>query len=178
MISLTEMWSLLNLNRTRLECKAGKICNKMAYGSIWIEPDWNVKSVKLPNWASRKEIVGYFFQICYCHLNRTRLECKERNLADLPIIQNHLNRTRLECKAFSPCRKRPQEIIWIEPDWNVKIWGYTWINLCRYIWIEPDWNVKLTLTFCLIFHGCNLNRTRLECKVMIVTGALVLSAFE
>ena len=37
-------------------------------------------------------------------------------------------------------------LIWIEPDWNVKV-GYMvdeWENAS--IWIEPDWNVKIDYT--------------------------------
>ena len=55
-------------------------------------------------------------------MNRTRLECKGIRVSiTIWKSQNDLNRTRLECKVAKEVAAQRELLIWIEPDWNVKI---------------------------------------------------------
>ena len=123
------------------------------------------------------------------NLNRTRLECKVNSSVSKSKAHSHLNRTRLECKVRRGVQRVLGIYIWIEPDWNVKKYGTPKHWHLNNIWIEPDWNVKINRFlkeenkgFIWIEPDWNvkrdaikvknkvtsyLNRTRLECKVVL-----------
>ena len=117
------------------------------------------------------------------------------------LDRQHLNRTRLECKVDTLLFISVSVVIWIEPDWNVKVPVYTlswwvvfiWIEpdwnvkdvldmlykFVVFIWIEPDWNVKKIKGFVMEDEGYYLNRTRLECKAFKpLIMLLSLNSFE
>ena len=35
-----------------------------------------------------------------------------------------------------------EELIWIKPEWNVKMEAEGWGEAMMTIWIKPEWNVK------------------------------------
>ena len=120
-----------NLNRTRLECKDLLWTRYSFRMYIWIEPDWNVKTEQTyvplaayiiwiePDW-NVKFCCSLSFLYLNFHLNRTRLECKEKVSTAVMVPTTYLNRTRLECKELYIYLFTKIFTIWIEPDWNVK----------------------------------------------------------
>ena len=89
------------------------------------------------------------------------------NVWQTEMLWVYLNRTRLECKEIGVKCSSKIDVIWIEPDWNVKAIDSGYFDEKLLIWIEPDWNVKNIGKLTLSFLPHYLNRTRLECKGQI-----------
>ena len=109
------------LNRTRLECKGIFSGYLLSYSAlIWIEPDWNVKSVNVEQ-EMRKMIIWIEPD---WNVKPTRLVryCCRVFIWIEPDWNVKLLYIRLHKLSI---------IIWIEPDWNVKIKNPIYVHFAQ-----------------------------------------------
>ena len=127
---------LMNLNRTRLECK------EEVETLVYVGPT-NLNRTRLECKVSSR----IHIDLSLHNLNRTRLECKEIYSQTFKIGHTIWIEPDWNVKVNGISRISSSSGIWIEPDWNVK--SFWWVLNCeaRKIWIEPDWNVKCILLF-------------------------------
>ena len=90
-------------------------------------------------WYNMEELIGGSEER---GINRNIVECKDASAYGFVIVPVCINRNIVECKGLISSIEKPQYLVLIETQWNVKEVSIANKAQTEMVLIETQWNVK------------------------------------